>query len=181
MPGDCFLSLTTAQTCKRLNEASGEHQTWLNQVTRPGIPIPKRFVPSTAELKHWAISWLRSGEPWVKPRDDGDRSLNLHCFTVWEYGGNEPAYFVMANLIPGGRFVAHNDGQIDLKEIKIKSEGEWELRDVTRRMGDDPKRFILAHWSQLLMETNLGRPLVAYVDRKEEKYDYSFSGMSTPY
>ena len=153
-------------------------------MTRLGIPIPTCFAPSTAELKDWAISWLRSDEPWVKPQDDDDRSLNLHFFKMQRGdGGNNPARFVMANLITGGRFVVvlYTDGQIDLKEIETKSDGEWELWDVTRYTQDDPERFRLSYWSQLLTETNLGRPLVAYVDREEEKYGYSFSGMSTPY
>lgn len=141
-------------------------------------------VPSTAELKDWAISWLRSDKLWIKPRsDDDDRLLNLHCFkTPLSGGDDEPARFVMANYIPGGNFVVvlYTDGQISLKGINVKSEGEWELRDVAQYKRDDPERFRSMYWSQLLTETNLESPLVAYVDQAQEKYGYSFSGFSTP-
>ena len=124
-----------------------------------------------AELKDWAISWLRSDKLWVKPRDDDDgRSLNLHCFKMQlPDDDDEPDRFVMANLIPGGRFIVvlHVDGRIGLKEINIKSRDDWELREVSWYRQDDSERFHTMYWSQLLTETNLGRPLIAYVDRSE--------------
>lgn len=177
IPVDCSSLLTVPQTCKMLNEASGEHQTWLNQAKRLQIPISTGVVPSTAELKDLAVSWLRSDKLWVKPRDDGDeRLLGLHCFRMGLFDDDEPVRFVMANFIPGGRFVVvlYPDGNIDLKEIDIKPEGEWELRDVARYRQDDPERFHVLESSQLLTETNIGRPLVAYVDRAGEKYTWSF-------
>ena len=80
IPANSFSFLTAPQTCKRVNEASGEHQAWLNQVRRLQIPLPAGTVPPAAELKEWAISWLRSDERWIRPRttngDDGDRLLN---------------------------------------------------------------------------------------------------------
>ena len=87
----------------------------------------------------------------------------------------------MANFIPGGRFVVvlYNVGYIDLKEVNVKSEDEWELLDVTRYRPDNPEQSYAVYWSQLLTETNLGRPLVAYVDHLEERYGYPFSKMST--
>jgi len=135
------------------------------------------------------MSWLRSDGPWVKPRkdDDDDRFLNLHWFnTGREDDGDpeEPARFRMANFIPGGKFVVilYATGHIDLKEIEIKSEDEWDLRDVARYKRDDPGRCYTMFWSQLLTETNLGRPLVAYVDQRQEEYGCSSSlGPSTPY
>ena len=74
--------------------------------------------------------------------------------------------FVMANLIPGGNFVVilYPNGQIDLKEIKIKSKYESGLRDVTRYKPVGPERTRVEFWSQLLTETNIRCPLVAYVD-----------------
>jgi len=129
-----------------------------------------------AELKDWAISWLRSDKLWVKLRDDDDdRSLSLHCFKMQL--SDEPNRFVMANFIPGGRFVVvlYVDGRIGLKEVNIKSKDDWELREVSRYRQDDSEQFHTMYWSQLLTETNLGRPLVAYVDRSEEKYGYCFS------
>ena len=169
---NCFLSLTAPQASKVLNEVSGEHQTWLDQVTRLQIPTPKGAVASTAELKDRAISWLRSDKLWVKPQDDGDdRPLSLHRFNMHSSG-----LFVMANLIPGGKFVVslYTDGHIELREIKIESEGEWGLRNVARYEQRDPDGFYPTFCSQLLTETNLGCPLVAYVDRREEKYGYYF-------
>ena len=163
------------QTSKRLNQASGEHQTWLNQVTRLRVPIPAGIVPSTAELKNWAVSWVRSDELWVKPRDEGagNRSLSLHWFDMQQedHELESPVPFVMANLLPGGKFAVllYLDGQIDLKEIKVYPDGEWSLRDVARYRQDDPEEFSLLYWSRLLTETNVGRPLVAYVDSRLEK------------
>ena len=83
----------------------------------------------------------------------------------------EPTKFVMANLTPGGKFVVvlYTDGQIDLKEIKIKSDDEWDLRDVAKYKRDDSEEFYTMFWSQPLTETNVGRPLVAYVDRERER------------
>ena len=147
------------------------------------IPIPTSVVPSTAELKEWAISWLRSDRLWIKPRDDDDddRPLSLNCFkTPMSDDDDEPPRFVMANFIPGGKFVVvlYTNGSIDLKGIDVKSEDEWELRDVARYSPDDPEGFHVIYWSQLLTETNLGRPVVAYVDRTGEKYDRPFSKLS---
>jgi hypothetical protein len=145
-------------------------------VTRLQIPIPTGLVPSTAELKGWAVSWLRSDGRWVKPRedDDDDRSLNLHWFNMRpkEDHDAEITPFVMANLIPGGKFVVvlYTDGQIDLKEIKIECEDKWDLQDVAQYKRDDPEGFHTMFWSQLLTETNLGCPLIAYVDNDHEKY-----------
>ena len=119
--------LTASQTRSRLGQASEEHQTLLNQVTRLQIPVPTGIFPSTADLKNWAISWVRSEDPLVKPRneDEGSHPLNLHWFDMRQEHSNkeEPLEFVMANLMPGGKFVGilYNDGQIYLKEIKIKS------------------------------------------------------------
>ena len=168
------------QTCKRLNEASREHQTWLDQVKRLGIPIPTGVVPSTAELKNWVLSWLRSDKLWVKPRDDDDdddddRSLSLHWFNMRQEDPDdeeEPTRFVMANLMPGGKFVVvlYTDGQIDLKEIKIDSRGKWDLRDVARHEQEDPEEFYTMFWSQLLTETSLAYPLVAIVDQARERW-----------
>ena len=163
-----------------MNEVSGEHQTWLSQVRRLQITVPTDTIPSTAELKEWAISWLRSDERWVKPRtDDDDRLLVLHRFDMRKLvneGRSVP--FVMANLIPGGKFVVilYTDGQIDLKEIKTESEDNWDLRDVAEYIQDDPENTHTMFWSQLLTETNVGRPLIAYVDRDQEKYDPPFLG-----
>ena len=161
--------LTALQTSKRLNQASGDHQTWLDQVTRLQIPIPIGVVPSTAELKNWAISWVRSDEPWVKPRGEDGHSLDLHWFDTWQKSPDEPA-FVMANFIPGGKFVVflYADGQIDLKEIKIESEDKWNLQDVAQYEQDDPEGYSL-YWGQLLTETRFGCPLVAYADRDRER------------
>jgi len=182
-PASSFSFLTAPQTCKRVNEASGEHQTWLSQVRRLQIPIPAGTVPPTAELKEWAISWLRSDERWIKPRvsdsDDyeDDRLLDLHRFDMRQEDGDEATGFpfVMANLVPGGNFVVvlYIDGQIDLKEIKVRSEDEWDLRDVAQYKQDDAEETHTMFWSQLLTETNLGRPLVAYVDQGQERYDLS--------
>ena len=178
-----LLFLTVPQTCKRLKEASGEHQTWLNQATRLQIPIPTDIAPSTAELKNWATSWVRSDELWVKPRDDGDRRfLNLHWFNTRQDDPDkeDPTRFVMANLIPGGKFVVvlYIDGQIDLKEIKIESDEKWDLQDVARYKQDDPEKFYIMFWSQLLTETNIG-PLVAFTDQERERWGQCFSGPST--
>ena len=170
-----FSLLIAPQTCKRLNQASGEHQTWLDQVTRLQIPIPTGISPLTPELKNWAISRVRSEELWVKPRDEdeGSRSLSLHSFNMRQEDPDEeePTEFIMANLIPGGEFVVilYTDGQIDLKEIKIKSEDEWNLQDVAQYKHDDSERFFTLNCSQLLTETKFYHPLVAYVDEKREK------------
>ena len=123
-------SLSTApQTCKRLNQVSGEHQTWLNHVTRFQISrVPTGDAPSTAALKNRAVSWVKSEELWIKPRDDDyDRFLDLHKFNTRQ---EEFMPFVMASLIPGGDFVVilYSDGQIDLQEIKIGSNGKWNLQ-----------------------------------------------------
>ena len=129
----------------------------------------------TPELKNWAISWVRSEELWVKPRDEdeGSRSLSLHSFNMRQEDPDEeePTEFIMANLIPGGEFVVilYTDGQIDLKEIKIKSEDEWNLQDVAQYKHDDSERFFTLNCSQLLTETKFYHPLVAYVDEKREK------------
>ena len=149
---------------------SGEHQTWFNQATRLQIPIPTGLVPSVAELKNWVISWARSDELWVKPRDDnGDRSLNLHWFNMpeedFEDNWEVPKQFMVANLVPGGRFIVllYTDGQIDLKEIKSKSEDKWDLHGVAQYKLDRPAgAFYIDLWSQLLTETNLECPLIAY-------------------
>ena len=120
---------------------SGEHQTWLNQVTRLQIPIPTGDVPSTAALKNWAISWAKSEELWIKPRDDDDdRFLDLHQFNTRQ---EEFMPFVMASLIPGGDFVVilYSDGQIDLQEIKIGSNGKWNLQDVAQYKQYDLNEF----------------------------------------
>ena len=154
---------------------SGEHQTWLNQASRLQIPIPTDIVPSMAELKNWSISWVRSDELWVKPRDDDDdRTLNIHWFNMRQEDPDEqdPIGFTMANLIPGGKFVVllYLDGQIDLKEIKIKSGGKWDLQDVAQYKQDNPEDFYTALFrSQLLTETNVVRPLVAYLDPGRKK------------
>jgi len=150
-------------------------------VRRLKIPIPTDIIPPTAELKEWAISWSRADERWVKPRtDDDDRLLSLHRFDMRQGGDGEAENipFVMANLIPGGKFVVvlYHDGQIDLKEIKIKSEDKWELQDVVQHKQGDPEVTHTMFWSQLLTETNLGCPLVAYVDQEQEKYSHSSSG-----
>ena len=147
-------------------------------MTRLQIPIPTGAVPSTAELKHWAISWLRSDKLWVKPQDgddddDDDRPLSLHCFKMrrGDDDDSEPARFVMANFIPGGKFVVvlYTNGDIELKEVQIEPGGEWELRDVAQYKRGDPEGFHTVYWSRLLTGTVLGRPLVAYVDREQEK------------
>ena len=182
----CFLFPTTLQTCRGLNEASGEHQTWLDQVTRLQVPIPTDVVLSTAELKDWGISWLRSDKLWVKPRDDDpDRSLSLRCFKMLreDDDDDELAPFTVASLIPGGRFIVvlYTDGRIDLKEIGIGAEGELELQNIAQYNRDDPEQFHAAYSGQLLTETNAGRPLVAYVDPGQQKYDRSYSRFSTPY
>ena len=174
-----------SQACKRLNQASAEHQTWFDQVTRLQISIPTGIAPSTAELKNWAISWVRSAELWVKPRDkdENNLSLNLHWFNMREEDPEEePTEFWMANLIPGGKFVAilYSDGQIDLKEIKIKSGDKWSLQDVAQYKSDHPETFFTLNCSELLTETKLGHPLVAYLDGDKKKYGYSFSGSSAP-
>ena len=162
--------LTVAQTCKTLNKTSEEHQAWFNQATRLQIPIPADIVLSTTELKDWVISWVRvrSDKLWVKPRDD--RSLRLHWFNMRDED-QESAEFVMANLVPGGKFVVvlYTDGQIDLKEIKIKSEDEWNLRNVAHHEQDGPQGFYAMFWSQLLTETSFGRPLVACIDEAEDR------------
>ena len=163
------------QTCKRLNGASREHQTWLDQAKRLQIPIPTGVVLSTAELKNWAFSWLRSDKLWAEPHDDvADRSLSLHWFNMRQRDpdGGYSARFVMANLIPGGKFVVvlYTDGQIDLKEIEIESEGKWNLRDVAHHEQDDPEEFYTMFWSQLLTETSLAYPLVAFVDQARERW-----------
>lgn len=165
--------MTMPQTCRMLNEASREHQTWLNQVKRLQIPIPPGVIPSTAELKDMAIYWLRSDEPWVKLRDDDEeRLLSLHCFRMGQPDDAKLVRFTMANFIPGGRFIVvlYPEGHIDLKEINVQPEGKWELRDVAQYRRDNPERFHELESSQLLTETNLGRPLVAYVDLAGEKY-----------
>ena len=159
-----------AQTCKRLNEVSAEHQTWLTQATLLQIPIPAGAVPSTVELKDWATSWLRSDKRWV--RDDGDRPLSPHWFDMRQEGDNGTE-IVMANFIPGGEFVVilYSDGQIDLKKVRIMSKDKWDLQDVAQYKPDNPEGSFMISWSQLLTETNLGRPLFAYVDERGEKYN----------
>ena len=164
--------LTAPQTCKALNQASGERQTWFNQVARLRIPIPTGIVLSTAELKNWVIS-VRLDERWVNPQDDdkGKRSLSLHWFDMRQqdlHVGEVPTKFVMANLMPGGKFVVmlYTDGQVDLKEIKIESEDKRNLQDRVQYKRGDPEGFRIKSWSQLLTETKLGHPLVAYVDRE---------------
>ena len=117
------------------------------------IPVPTGVLPA-AELKERAISWLRSDSLWVRPRDDNDddRPLNLHCFKMpREDDDEEPAPFVMASLIPGGRFIAitYIDGRVDLKEITL-TEGEWQLRDVARYRLDDPEQRRAVGSSQLV-------------------------------
>ena len=151
-------------------------------MTRLQVPIPAGVVPSTAELKNWAVSWVKSDEPWVKPRDEvvGSRSLNLHWFDVRQEDPGERG-FVMASFIPGGKFVVilYTDGQIGLKEIKIESEDKWNLQDVAQYKRDDPNECHMQFWGQL-METNLGRPLVVYGDYHLEKYGSSFLGTINP-
>ena len=112
---------------------------------------------------------MRSDEPWVKPRGEDGHSLDLHWFDTWQKSPDEPA-FVMANFIPGGKFVVflYADGKIDLKEIKIESEDKWNLQDVAQYEQDDPEGYSL-YWGQLLTETRFGRPLVAYADRDRER------------
>ena len=171
---NCFSLPTAPQTCKRLNQVSNEHQTWLSQARRLQIPIPTDIITSTAEFKNWAISWVRSDELWVKPEDENDdRSLILHQFDMRQDNPNERdrIRFVMANFVPGGKFVVilYTDGQIDLKEIKSKSGDKWDLQDVAQYKQDDAEGFYTLFWSQLLTETRLDRPLVAYVDREREK------------
>ena len=181
IPPNSFLFLTTAQTCKRVNEVSGEHQTWLNQVRRLKIPVPADTVHPTAELKEWAISWTKSDERWVQPRTpDDDRSLWLHRFDMQQEAAARLMPFVMANFIPGGKFVVilYPNGKIDLKEVKIKSKYESGLRDVTRYKPVGPERTRVTFWSQLLTETNIGCPLVAYVDREPDTYVHPFSGLT---
>ena len=119
---------------------------------------------------------MRSDALWVKPRDEGagNRSLSLHWFDMRQEDHEleeSPVPFVVANLVPGGKFVVllYIDGQIDLKEVKIKPEGEWSLQDVAQYKKDAPEVFFLRYWSQLLTETNLGHPLVAYADDRLEK------------
>ena len=92
----------------------------------------------------------------------------------------KPAPFVMASLIPGGRFVvvAYIDGRIDLKEIKI-TEGKWQLRDVARYRLDDLEQRRAVGLSQPLTETILGYPLVAYMNPGEQGYDRSFARFRT--
>ena len=117
---------------------------------------------------------MRSDELWVKPRDDDDdRPLNIHWFNMRQEDPDEqePIGFTMANLIPGGKFVVllYLDGQIDLKEIKIKSGGKWDLQDVAQYKQDNPEDFYTAFRSQLLTETNVVRPLIAYLDPERKK------------
>jgi len=172
-----FSFLTAPQTCRSVNEAAGEHQIWLDQARRLQIPFPTGTIPPTGELKEWAISWFRSDERWVKPWAD-DRSLNLHSFDMRQRGGNEAEdiAFRMANLVPGGKFVVvlYTDYQIDLKEIKIGSEDKWDLQDVARYKQDDPEDTYGMFPAEFLTDTNLGRPLVAYVDQQQEKYGHPF-------
>ena len=143
-------------------------------------PPPHGNCPPAAELKEWAISWLRSDERWIRPRTtngDDDRLLNLHRFDMRQEEDDESRCipFVMANFIPGGKFVVvlYADGQINLKEITIESDDSWGLLDVAQYGRDDSERSRITFWSQLLTETNLGHPLVAYVDQDQEKYDRS--------
>jgi hypothetical protein len=184
---NCPLFFIVPQTCKGLNEASGEYQIWLNQVKRlrVPIPIPTDVVPSMAELKDWAISWLRLDKLWVKPPDDDDGHPMAFHYPEIRLPDNDDGSnrFVMANLIQGGKFVVilYTDGRIDLREIKIKSTGGWELREVTRYKRDGPERSYTMYRSQLLTETNLGCPLVAYVDRTANEYGYSFSKLLGEY
>ena len=168
------LFLTVPQTCKRLNEASEEHQTWFNQVARLQIPIPTGVVPLTAELKDLAISWERSDELWVKPKDkNNDRSLNIHWLDTRQENPIEenPTRFVMANFVPGGKFVVilYTDCQIDLKEIKIEPDGKWGLQDVAQYKRKKPRGSRMMYWSELLTETNFGFPTVACIDQDEER------------
>ena len=82
-------------------------------------------------------------------------------------GSNELVPFVAANIIPGGEFVIvlFPDGQVDLREIKIKPEGEWELPRVARHQGLGYLKVVcMTHWSQLRTDANLEHPLIAYVD-----------------
>ena len=118
---------------------------------------------------------MRSDELWVDPRDDYDEGcyLDLRWFNMRQEDPNtqEPTRFTMANLTPGGKFVVllYTDGQVDLKEIKIKSEGKWDLLDVAQYKQVDPEGFPTMLWSQFLTETNIGRPLVAYVGPERKK------------
>ena len=130
---------------------------------------------------------MRSDELWVKPQDEGagDHSLSIHWFDIRleESEQEESPALRMANLMPGGKFVVllYLDGQIDLKEIKIKPDGEWNLQDVAQYKRDAPEGFELSYGSRLLTETNLGHPLVAYADDRLEKWGYSFSELSVPH
>ena len=169
---NCALLPTALQTCRWLNQASKEHQSWLNQAKRLQIPIPTDIIPSTAELKNW----VRSDGPWVKPKDENDdRSLNLHWFNMRREDPDKQERaippFVMANFVPGGKFVVvlYTDGQIDLNEIKIESGGNWDLQRVAQYKQPYPVEFSTLFWSQLLTGTRLGRPLVAYVNRSRER------------
>ena len=53
-------------------------------------------------------------------------------------------------------------------------EDEWELRDVAQYKQGDPGGTHTMFWSELLTETNLGHPLVVYVDRETKKYGHPF-------
>ena len=79
--------------------------------------------------------------------------------------------FVMANFVPGRKFVVvlYTDGQIDLNEIKIESGGKWDLQRVAQYKQAYPKGLFTLFWSQLLMGTRPSRPLVAYVDKRRQR------------
>ena len=137
------------------------------------MPIPTDVVRSTAQLKNWATSWSRSNKLWIRSRDEDD-ILKLHWFKISEEVDDVP--FMTANLTPGGEFVValYTDGKIDLKEIRIRSDDEWDLQKVAQYKQDHPEETDMAFRSQLLTETNLGYPLVAYVNDGREKYFFFF-------
>ena len=60
----------------------------------------------------------------------------------------------MANLTPGGKFVViiFTNGQINLKEIKIRSGDEWDLQDVVQYEPDNPEGIYMVF-------TSLSEPL----------------------
>ena len=70
----------------RINKASSEHQTWLDQARQLWIPVLTDTAPTMAKLKEWTVPWLRLDNCWAKLLVDDDKHLlSLHQFDVrWD-------------------------------------------------------------------------------------------------
>jgi len=151
----------SSQTCKRLRQATEEHQTWLCQAKRLQIPIPNGPNPSKAELKDLVISRARVDTCWIKRRSGYLRPRELTA--------NAP--LISSHYLPGGNFVVllYESGSIDLREVQGEDAGGWNLVRVARYeqrdVHDRP-----APLSELLTKTSYGSPVLAYTNEAGNKY-----------